>query len=350
MLRATAFDTGRVNVPSTIALALQPNIDQLRSAPVALRPASSRPGASLPPACTLVSRPRKNGSFERHLSGINAYLRASGARVDEHLLLASVAAPPSSGSPAAAPPRLALAVLKDRDLHPAAYDQVLADLGSSRVWVGTLRELRQYLDSAARGSSAHQDAPTAPAAPAPRSPRLTRSTRPEGQQQVQSRLQHMLDAGLHADAVAEIAEWLAAPNSQKQVKTLPQRALLGGKVNVSEEFAMLFCPPGPRGVKPEPVSVPAEPVPPSRLLPHVVFRGSPRAGQDGYIEWTVQGIGAWLRGAGAEPGDVLLVRAVGVGRGAGGRGTAVRLLLVAKGDVGEAAFRAVHTELVVKRQ
>lgn len=375
VMRPSVYEVGRVNVPGELAKVLHPNIDDSGSITIAINAAASHPQHALPAQCTLGHRLMKSGSYERFLHGLAGFLRANDVQADLDLILLSSVTPPASSSSgggsgegsSADRPQLAIRIIRDGDLPSATLYNLRKEMARGRAWVGSRAALRAFVGrvgslpltegpDAALGAAAgavplQRKRPERPnkEAPKPEPPEAAaeRFRRRQVQQQREAggssgRLRMM---GLSEEIIQVVAAWGATPLGARVCHQLRERAFRYGKVNVRSDLAQLFCSPSTPGVKPEPVTVPVHTVSYSQLLPHVTFRGSPRAGKEGRVEWTVNGLGKWLKGSGAVDGDVLLVW-VEQDEQQGGKGELrLHMHLLVKADMGEHAWGAVVAEL-----
>ncbi len=371
-MRPSVYDTGRVNVPGHLAKALDPNIDDSGRTAIAINAAASHPQHALPAQCTLGHQLKKAGTHERFLQGLTGFLRANGVQPDVDLILLSSVTPPASSSSSsgsggsAEHPQLAIRIIRDGDLPAATLHQLRRELGRGRTWVGSRAALPAFVNRVARlplteGSDAALGAAAGAAllhgneperspkeVPAPKTSEAAAERFRRRQEQEQRvavwssrRLRRM---GLNEKVIEVVAAWGATPADTRVCHNLKERAFRYGKVCAPSGLVQLFCPPSTPGVKPEPVTVLAHTVSYSQLLPHVTFRGSPSVRRKGLIEWTVQGLGKWLKGSGAMEGDRLLVWVEREEQGGKG-GLRLHLHVLAKADMGEQAWGAVMAEL-----
>ncbi len=338
VMRPSVYKLSRVNVPGDLAKVLDPDIDEKGKSVIAINAAASHPKDALPAQCNLGHRQKKTGASERFVDGLNPYLRANKVEPDLDLVLMSSVAPAASASSdssssraagaagaAADRDQLSIRVIRDGDLPAATLYNLRTQLGKGQAWVGRRADLPAFIAWAARQPLPADVDTTAAgavplqrkkperqpkAAPKPERPEEAaeriRRRREQQQRVIAEGSERLMTAGLSEVDVQAVAAWRAAGRNRRVVRTLTERAFRYGKVNVPSEFAQLFVPPWTPGVKPEPVQVKANTVSYSELLPYVTFRGSPRERHDGYIEWTVQGLGKWLKGSGGEAGDALL--------------------------------------------
>lgn len=339
VMRPSVFKLGRVNVPGDLAKVLDPDIDEKVKSAITINAAASHPKNSLPAQCNLGHRQKKAGASERFFDGLTAYFRANGVEPDLDLVLMSSVAPAAASSSSsgggatgrtADRPQLSIRVIRDGDLPAATLYNLRREMGKGQAWVGRRADLPTFIawaarqplpegwDSPASGGAAgavplqrRKPEPQPKGAPKPERPKEAeeRIQRRREQQQrvIKEGSDRLLAAGLSEEDVKAVAAWRAAAHNRRVVRMLTERAFRCGKVNVPSELVGLFCPPWTPGVKPEPVQVPAHVVSYGELLPYVMFRGSPRARHGGYVEWTMQGLGGWLKGSSGTTGDALLV-------------------------------------------